>query len=372
MSTQEMAAMVRPPVEGYFRIPAVWVGSAPASDSEFVASRTAIACRHNFRCGLIAHALQNGTFLFDFLASTVAPVVVIPSWTLGPERKVPRSVNEAEHLANVAGDLRAQILNAHQACLNSSESVVMRRGAHAGFPLAPWATIKAVSFEHVRSFHDDPENRHSLAQSVLDGRFREAPPQPRRVLEVEVVEHSFKLLDDILSTESGFLLPIIEAAYQAANRAIEMRLGEAISIGWTVCEQMVSRRWARLLADTTNTRPPEARPSRDRLKKLKGRDYTASIMVEMLELHGRIAPELYTCLEHARKARNDWAHEMRVPDTGDVEACLRAIRLLIAEHGIQLNLTGSFRSGGPSNPVTTVVRIRGDHPNLRDPGATTP
>lgn len=369
MSDQEMVAMVRPPVEGYFRIPAVWVGSEPSSQVEYAASRTKVACEYTFKCGLVARALQNGTFLFDFLESTIAPVIVIPGWTLGPERKVPRSVNEAEKQAEAAAHLRAQILSAHQACINSSESVVMGRGAHAGFPLAPWATMKAISFNDVRPFHDDPENRHALAQSVLDGRFAEAPQQPRRVIETEVVAHSFRTLDGILCQDAGFLLPIVESTYQASNRAIEMRLGEAISIGWTVCEQLVSRLWSRLLSDASAARPEEDRPSRDRVKKLKGRDYTASIMVEMLELHGRLTPALYSCLEQARRSRNNWAHEMKVPGQEDVEACLKAIRLLLSEHGVHLNLSGEYRSGGPSNPVATVVRIRGEHPSLR---ATSP
>ncbi|WP_189687738.1 hypothetical protein [Pseudorhodoferax aquiterrae] len=62
---------------------------------------------------------------------------------------------------------------------------------------------------------------------------------------------------------------------------------------------------------------------------------------------------------------------MKTPEHADVEACLSAIKQLLDECGIQLNLIGIFRTGGPTSPVGNVARLRGGHPNLQDPDAPT-
>jgi hypothetical protein len=100
--------------------------------------------------------------------------------------------------------------------------------------------------------------------------------------------------------------------------------------------------------------------TRDRKKKLLGRDYTASVMVEMLELHGQLTGSLYKNLEIARKARNNWAHDMAVPTTGDVWACQQAIQELLSRKGIQLWLQSGFRgAGGAAWPLGIFQQVHG-------------
>lgn len=354
-------------VEGYFRIPAVWIGSAPANPvtETGMSLGRQIAYSVTMSCGIDAYAMRNGLFLFDFLRSRIGEVVRIP----GYERPAtlpytpPRTHMLAEAKAAQVGLLRAQIMNVHQACLISSECVVKRRSAAMGFPITAWSTLESISIAHPVSYHDDMEGVHALAMNVLDGKYAAAfAPHQRRVLEVDVVAHSFSLLDHVLSLEGGRYIPIVEAAYQSACRSVEHRSGESLAIGWTACEQMVSEEWKLLLESSDAGRGEEAKITRDRKKKLLGRDYTASVMVEMLELHGRLTETLYKNLEMARKARNNWAHDMTVPKSTEVLACQRAIQELLARKGIQLWLQPGFRgAGGAAWPLSMFQQVHGNN-----------
>lgn len=353
-------------VEGYFRIPAVWIGEAPSDhkDELGINLRQQVALRAKMSCGIEAYALRNGMFLFDFLRSSVGEMVRVPGyeWRSLPYTP-PRAHAVAEAKTEQSGLLRAQIMNVHQACLISSEATVKHRSAAMGFPVTAWSTVKTIDISHRVPYSDDVEDVNALARNVLEGKYVPAfiPPK-RRVLELEVVDYSFRMLDYILSLERGQYLPIVEAAYQSACRSVEHRFGESIAIGWTACEQLVSQEWKLLLAKNNSTRDEDQKMSRDRRKKLLGRDYTASVMIEMLELSGKLTGKLYKDLETARKARNNWAHNMVVPSNKEVLACRLAIKELLSRKGIQLSLQSTFRSaGGPSWPLKTFQQVHGNN-----------
>jgi hypothetical protein len=231
-----------------------------------------------------------------------------------------------------------------------------------GFPVTAWSTLRSIGIGHPVPYHDDVEGVHALAMNVLDGKYASAfMPRERRVLEVDVVAHSFRALDQVLSLQDGKFIPIVEAAYQAASRAVELRFGESIAVGWTACEQLVSDEWKGIVASSES----RSQIGGGRKKKLEGRDYTASVKVEILELQGRLTPSLYRNLETARKARNDWAHDMKVPDIGKVQACQEAIRDLLAVKGIQLTLPYGFRPGaGAAWPLEVFKQVHGEIPGL--------
>ncbi len=360
-------------VEGYFRIPAVWIGRAPADPAAELGIQlgSQIVHKSTLRCGINAYAMRNGLFLFDFLRSQIAGVVRVPGYKR-PETlpyTPPKEHALAGEQAAQVGLLRAQIMNVHQACLTSSEHMVRHRSAAMGFPVTAWSTLKSIGIAHPVPYHDDVEGVHALAMNVLDGKYASAfVPQHRRVLEVDVVAHAFEALDHVLSVDGGRYIPIVEAAYQSACRSTELRTGESLAIGWTACEQLISEEWKQLLADIDAKRTGEAKLTRDRKKKLLGRDYTASVMVEMLESHGRLSDRLYKNLEIARKARNNWAHDMSVPSGTEVWACQQATQELLARKGIHLRLQQAFRgAGGPAWPLSIFQQVHGkDVPGFTD------
>ncbi len=257
--------------------------------------------------------------------------------------------------------VRAQVMNVHQACLTTSEAVVKRRGAAMGIPVTAWSTRKAISFEAGHAHYEDTENIHDLAEGVLNNAhgIPRAQPLPRRTLELEVVEHSLDSLDRILAENDLVLLQLVKSAYMAACRQRDKRFGEAVVLAWAVLEQLLSLAWRQVL-DEVNASSSEGRIPKVRRDKLTGRDYTASMIVESLELHGRIDHEMYRLLEIARKARNNWVHSLRAPKERDVYYCIRAVGTLFRQiKGIELHLQSGGRGGVPQWPVWIWDEVKG-------------
>jgi hypothetical protein len=144
---------------------------------------------------------------------------------------------------------------------------------------------------------------------------------------------------------------MVEAAYIAACRQREKRFGEAITLAWGVCEQLISLLWMKLLDDAKTGSAAERMPN-SRRQKLIGRDYAASVMVEMLEINGRIDHEMYRMLDLVRKARNKWAHEMRVPKENESNFSIHAVqRMILQVKGVQLWLQSGGSGGVPQWPI---------------------
>ncbi len=342
---------VSPAVEGYFRFPAVWVGEAPDPDSVvnlIPHIHHAVMLKTRLSCDVDVRVLRDGTFLFDFSSWPIAPQIMIPGYRIpnpGQSHRVPSETARAENTAEEHAVLRAQTMNVHQACLTTSEMVVRRRGAEIGSPLTSWNTFKGISFDTAISYADDTVDVRALSRNVLNNKDQVSreQPHPRRVLELDVIEHSLALLDEILSAKDTALIQIIEAAYLAACRCNENRYGEAITLAWGVCEQLLSFAWQALLDDTK----PVGRMSKKRKDKLTGRDYKISVITEILELNNRIDHDLYLFLDDARKARNAWAHQLSVPTRDDVSKAIQAVERLFRQvKGIYVSLGWHDGPGG--------------------------
>jgi hypothetical protein len=63
---------------------------------------------------------------------------------------------------------------------------------------------------------------------------------------------------------------------------------------------------------------PVGRVNSKRKEKLSGRDFTASVISEVLELNGLITHELFLGIDKVRRARNAWLHSLG--DVSDREA----------------------------------------------------
>lgn len=129
------------------------------------------------------------------------------------------------------------------------------------------------------------------------------------------------------------------------NRGIVAIRGASFDVAlisfWTVIESIMKDLWSRLLI--------EKGVSRDRRKFLIGRDITASILSESLNLHGIIGTELYNNISESRKARNKLMHELKPIDP---DVCYRSFasakELIKLLHGIDITHTGSFFMGNIS------------------------
>ena len=351
---------ISPKVEGYFRIPAIWIEQSVEHLSgrfERLTAHHDTIVQMNLSCGIEVRALRDGTFLFDFSKFSLAPTVIIPGYQIPSSsigHRIPPDHTKNEELAETYALIRSQILNVHQACLTTAESVLKRRSATMGFPVTSWNTNKLISLDDIPQYFNDSEDVHSIARNFLNNRLgpHNFSEVPRRILEKDVVEKSLLLLDNILSKMDIKLIRIVESIYLSESRRSERRLGEAIMLAWNSCEQLISILWKNYLRSADDRENNKHVINKERFKKLVGRDYTASVRIEFLHLLGIIDKDQYRKIEIARKARNKWAHEMKDAKDSEIHISIRAAESILLTHlHIHIFVNTSHRGGVAQWPV---------------------
>ena len=336
-------------IEGYFRLPAVWVGKKPPKESVLNLDKKVhheVVLTKTLECGIEVRVQRDSTFWFDFATWALAPQIEIPGYRIpNPSKphRPPSRHREAEVRAEAIAILRAKVMNVHQACLTSFDVAMI------GFPVTAWNTEKAISWTALRNYHDDTEDLHALARNVLNNSYKvhRNNPLSRRVIKLDVVERSLELLDKILLHEDPCLIQIVETIFMAACRNRDKCLGEALSLSWSVCEQIMFQMWKKFLND------PDKQPSgnkipKKRRQKLLGLGYTASIILETLELTGVLQQEVYQDLDTCRRARNKWIHKLAPPKEQEAITCIQAAESLLRQYyGIPLHLKLGGRGGVP-------------------------
>ena len=316
-------------VEGYFRNPAIWVGEEPDSNAQLSLDNAilqAVVFTTTLSSGIEVRVLRNGTFLFDFSSWPLAPQIQIPGFRIADPKapfRYPEETTNAEDRAEEFAIMRAVVMNIHQVCMLSIWWDTRHSSTQIGNPVTASAALKHLSFSYQRPHDMDIEH---IAKH-------------RMVWEIEIIERSLELLDQILSCEDRPLMQMVEAMYFATYRYSENRLGEALILAWAVCEQLVHLVWKKFI------RGPKLDDKRK--QKLKNEDYTVSTIMELLEMNGEIAHELYLHLEAARSARNSWVHKMRMPRISDVRKAFRSTeKLLLQVKKVSLSLTSHGPGGG--------------------------
>ncbi|AZR41281.1 hypothetical protein MTMN5_01831 [Marinobacter salarius] len=330
--------IVSPCVEGYFTLPAVWIGEAPNAEAvrEFnPEAHYEVVISRELSANVEVWVLRDGTFLFDFTEWPIAPTITIPGYR-NPEpgnwrTKVPAFYVRAEAKAEEYAALRAQLMNVHQLCLIAATKMLKKCSFGRWHPVTAWNTLKSAQLSAPPS-HPNYNDPYSILRLAIGSRFGldESAKDTRLVVDADVAEKSLDLLDAVLQRGNRKTIVVLEAIFLAGCRTFDRRFGEALVLAWGVCEQMLSLLWQSLLSDNKEMVDGEhPRMSADRRKKLIGRDYTASVMIEVLELEGRIDHHLYRELEVARKARNKWMHEMALPKSSEVKVCIEAAQRLV-------------------------------------------
>ncbi|MXW59002.1 MAG: hypothetical protein F4X68_10010 [Acidimicrobiia bacterium] len=344
-------------VEGYFRVPAIWIGEEP---SDTAASRQSVDLQaevvsRQLRAGIEVRVLRDGTFLFDFASWDLAPPIVIPGYRVpspGMPHRVPLATEEASSKSEQYAVLRAQTMNVHQSCLATSEWMLSRSSHDVGLPLTAANTLKGRDFTDCLRYSEGARDISSIYRNIWNqsasGRMDSA--WHRLALDIDVVHHSLDTLDEILAVEdAASLIPIVEAVYLASCRYTEGRLGEAIILAWGACEQLLAKMWGTFLKSMQSS----GRLTGQRRSRLGTRDYTVSVRAEMLELGSRLDYELYRQVDDARIARNKWAHDMKAPSTAQLHSAMSAAEGLF-EEVYDIRLRFPLNAGSPGVPAWNV------------------
>jgi hypothetical protein len=327
-----------------------WLGERPDFDSqpeEFTAVYDEIF-RIELRCGVRVRALRLGIIVFDFSNSIFASTATEHS----PLQEISESALR-----------RLSVINSHVLCL----ATAIKR-LHNFVSRSQYVRLNDLlytpAFEHSDNLFSSPHSEPPQAYSRLTARFFQtaaagevlfhnalshwrAESYRGSLVGVDALTESFSILDDILSHENEQLCQLIDLLAQSGKAFEEHNFSLSLILAWAVSENFLSKTWQNFLQQLAASdveikgervgRLSAAR--RDRL--LDNRTFSASVILETLELAGALPHELYQFATVARKARNDWIHGLRrTPRSDEASSAIRlATALLQRVEGIELDIT---------------------------------
>lgn len=256
-------------------------------------------------CGLKISSHRGGMVLFNFSAipkSTSAPS--LSSETTRPESfSLERSFAEAVDTAL----LRAKVINAWILCVHSSA-----------------LELNDFSPDVFRVGHRDLIHTDDLARG-RSGEALEAQPfisgigyankfvGHRATLPAVTLDDACTLLDVIIAAGVQ-VLDLVDLISLAADALGDHNYAVGVTTVWSACEAMLQM-MLRIHLEKSPPRPDSPPITRKRRKNiLEGRDYSASVIIEILALAGVLSSAEYDGLTEARKVRNSWIHNMSPAD----------------------------------------------------------
>ena len=163
-------------------------------------------------------------------------------------------------------------------------------------------------------------------------------------LDQEDLKFRIEISDDIFSQylDKELLSPNVLKLFSLINRGIVSIRGASFDMAliniWTVIELIMKEIWSAFLNGKDLPRK--------RKEFLNGRDITAAIISENLNLHGVICGSLYEKISEARKARNKLMHELKAIDPAVCYSAFEAVKELInIQYSIKVSHNGSFFMG---------------------------
>jgi hypothetical protein len=123
-------------------------------------------------------------------------------------------------------------------------------------------------------------------------------------------------------------LRMLDLLLRASKARQEHNHAHSLTTYWTVIEKLQQRLWTQLQHDH-QIRKGETFIGATRRKRLNdGRAFTAAVISEVLSLMGYLPFDLHEMLDLVRKSRNDWMHNLKVPDGSDARTASEAAQAL--------------------------------------------
>lgn len=307
----------------YYHWPAIWVGDAPHTSGVEInlAALGDEVCRTTLPGPLEAQVLREGRFVFDFSA-----------WPPGRALEAgPDGVDRDFDAAARVILRRVELMNAHLVCLYTA--IARRQQYHVGkMVLAPRDLISMRSMdEEGGSFGEGWVGALSMSRypttyalpPMADWRVMARYP----VVEIETVAESFRILSAVLQHPGEQTLPLVALLAHSCKAFEDHDYSLCLVTAWTIAERLLWARWEEYLrANRTREVNGEAVAfvNRDRMKKLlDGRDFTASVVSEILSLMDLLPYSLYRDLASVRGRRNAFLHGLGQVARQDAECAVR-------------------------------------------------
>ena len=285
-----------------------WVGGKPKP-----ANRTDVAWEGLGLRDVPITALRDGFVIFEFDKSADYAGGAVPAYTLPEDRRIPQEVTKAERERDDLGYRRFIYMNAFLLALYSGFSTVQKTAKHVQEPADPTNYFGAKRTADGWQTFMDP------------GRKVNYPRQRSDNIEVETLDHYLDILREFHTAIGPASLDVLSLTYTACHQYSRHQFSSAHLIAWAAIEALLNVMWFNLQSQIDVTSGGHTKINKDRRKLLAGRDYTASIVSQVLSICGKIDDEMLKRLDEARRKRNEFAHKLIPVETDDAG---RAIRLV--------------------------------------------
>jgi hypothetical protein len=331
---------------GYYVPPKAWLGKQPrkggalgthlTDDNYDLAQLSDVVYEDKLPSGLHVRAYCDGLILFDFTGAK----------GFSPEPP-PEALNSFAETALLRLE-RTEVLNAHVVCLRDSLSRLQKWGL-------PFQAITPHDLlSHVAD--DDPSQavgfKSDRDADLYMARYASAyvPWYPKtvdsrirgRMLTIEraTIADSFAQLERLLSYESKTPLRLSSLFNFAIVSLQDHDYPRSLITSWVIIERLLDEKWNSYIASQRKRNIDGEETvfiNADRVKKLAGRDYTASVRTEVLSIVNSLSFGAYRKIENARRVRNDWMHELHDVRMSDASESIEvAAELFDSVFGFQL------------------------------------
>jgi hypothetical protein len=147
-------------------------------------------------------------------------------------------------------------------------------------------------------------------------------------ISIDTVTKSYELLENILKHPSEDALDLIHLYIRSCKAYEDHDFGLCLITSWGIVEKLLDFYWEGYLDHLNSARlalPGKQKfLNKDRRKILTdGRDYSASVITEILSLNGVIPGSLYVEISQVRQARNRWIHGLESVSSDTAGAAIR-------------------------------------------------
>lgn len=328
----------------YYHVPPVWIEENPYKDNQEPSKETIhkeISIR-KFSNGIKVIVCRDGLFIFDFSGWGPGQPMQVPAIVQIKGETIPKSHEEAFEEMCRRVYRRVEVMNAHLTCLTTSLSKCENRTEPISQVISPDDYLVAY---HITTggwgFQLDSHRKQTHAYFAEHWGASSQDQNYRPCIRLQTVQHSFDLLDQLMSFRDPDFLTIASLLLRSSKFYGEHDFSGSVILSWTVLERLISDLWEKLLDD--NRESPDDQTgqvfinAKRREKLIDGRDYSASVRTEILSLMRKIDLQMYKDLNEIRGTRNDWLHDLTAVDSNAASlALVTSQRLFKQVSGIEL------------------------------------
>jgi hypothetical protein len=220
-----------------------------------------------------------------------------------------------------------RVLNVHLACLHSA----IREKSGIALPLTLVSPSTLIQGDSIAW----------QSYGTGDDRFVRDSMEPVsrffRLLhfDIDVLSLSFDLLSDILDKKDQEAIHLTDLHARSFAAWQEEDFALSLILAWAIIERMIQTIWTEHVA-ANRERIVDGSPitfiNKNRREKLAaGRDFTASVISEILSLEELISFSVYESIERARKARNGWLHALVAVGGNDAMTAVSVAETLLKQ-----------------------------------------